>query len=209
MWGRSATSSVPTRSGNSTPWWMWEGVRLGAYTPKDGHTDPASATNSMAAGARQGGAEIYRHTLVTDTRRLPGGEWDVVTDKGSIRCEHVVNATGSFAPQVARWVGLEVPIVNMVHPVPRDREPRRGPRPQPRTAGGARPARVLLLPTGAGRPPHRALRDGERAGLGPGRHRLELRHRAAAARHRPSRHVPSNGRRNVSPPSSTPASSAS
>ena len=92
-----------------------EGVRLGAYTPKDGHTDPASATNSMAAGARQGGAEIYRHTLVTDTRRLPGGEWEVVTDKGSIVCEHVVNATGSFAPQVARWVGLEVPIVNMVH----------------------------------------------------------------------------------------------
>ena len=92
-----------------------EGVRLGAYTPNDGHTDPASATNSMAAGARQGGAEIYRHTLVTDTRRLPGGEWEVVTDKGSIVCEHVVNATGSFAPQVARWVGLEVPIVNMVH----------------------------------------------------------------------------------------------
>ncbi len=92
-----------------------EGVRLGAYTPNDGHTDPASATNSMAAGARQGGAEIYRHTLVTDTRPLPGGEWEVVTERGSIRCEHVVNASGSFAPQVARWVGLEVPIVNMVH----------------------------------------------------------------------------------------------
>ena len=92
-----------------------DGVRLGAYTPKDGHTDPASSTNAMAAGARQGGAEIYRHTLVTDTRRRPGGEWEVVTDKGSIVCEHVVNASGSFAPQVARWVGLEVPIVNMIH----------------------------------------------------------------------------------------------
>ena len=92
-----------------------DGVRLGAYTPKDGHTDPASSTNAMAAGARQGGAEIYRHTRVTDTRRRPGGEWEVVTDKGSIVCEHVVNASGSFAPQVARWVGLEVPIVNMIH----------------------------------------------------------------------------------------------
>ena len=92
-----------------------EGVRLGAYTPKDGHTDPASSTNSMAAGARQGGADIYRHTLVTDTRQLPGGEWEVVTDKGSIVCEHVVNASGSFAPQVAAWVGLEIPVINMVH----------------------------------------------------------------------------------------------
>ena len=60
-----------------------DGVRLGAYTPKDGHTDPASSTNAMAAGARQGGAEIYRHTLVTDTRRRPGGEWEVVTDKAA------------------------------------------------------------------------------------------------------------------------------
>ena len=33
-----------------------EGVRLGAYTPNDGHTDPASSTNSMAAvrGGREG-----------------------------------------------------------------------------------------------------------------------------------------------------------
>ena len=92
-----------------------EGVRLGAYTPEDGHSDPASSTNAMAAGARQGGATIHRHTRVTDTRRRPGGEWEVVTDKGSIVCEHVVNACGSFAPQVARWVGLEVPIVNMIH----------------------------------------------------------------------------------------------
>ena len=36
-----------------------EGVRLGAYTPNDGHTDPASATNSMAAGARQGLSLIH------------------------------------------------------------------------------------------------------------------------------------------------------
>ena len=92
-----------------------DGVRLGAYTPKDGHSDPASGTNAMAAGARQGGAEIHRRTRVTDTRRRPGGEWEVVTDQGSIVCEHVVNACGSFAPQVARWVGLEVPIVNMIH----------------------------------------------------------------------------------------------
>ena len=92
-----------------------EGVILGAHTPNDGHTDPASSTNSMAAGARQGGATIYRHTQVTDTRQLPSGEWEVVTDKGNIVCEHLVNACGSFAPQVAAWVGVEVPIINMIH----------------------------------------------------------------------------------------------
>ena len=90
-------------------------VKMGFYTPNDGHTDPASATNAMAAGARMGGAEIYRHTQVTDTRLLPSGEWEVITDKGSIVCEHLVNAAGSFAKQVGEWVGLDLPIVNMEH----------------------------------------------------------------------------------------------
>ena len=90
-------------------------VKMGFYTPNDGHTDPASATNAMAAGARMGGAEIYRHTQVLDTRLKEGGEWEVMTDKGSITCEHVVNAAGSFARQVGEWVGLDLPIVNMKH----------------------------------------------------------------------------------------------
>ena len=90
-------------------------VKIGFYTPNDGHTDPASATNAMAAGARMSGAQIYRHTQVTDTRLLANGEWEVITDKGSIICEHLVNAAGSFAKQVGKWVGLDLPIVNMEH----------------------------------------------------------------------------------------------
>ncbi|MEE8544537.1 MAG: FAD-dependent oxidoreductase [Alphaproteobacteria bacterium] len=92
-----------------------EGVLMGAYTPGDGHTDPASATNAMAAGARQGGAEIYRHDRVLEIARRPGGDWQVVTEKGSIVAQHVVNAAGSFAAQVNSMVGLETPIVNIVH----------------------------------------------------------------------------------------------
>jgi dimethylglycine dehydrogenase len=90
-------------------------IKLGFYTPNDGHTDPASSTNAMAVGARMGGAEIYRHTQVLDTRLLDNHEWEVVTDQGTIVCEHVVNAAGSFAQQVGEWVGLDLPIVNMKH----------------------------------------------------------------------------------------------
>ena len=97
------------------PLLMVDDVKMGFYTPNDGHTDPASATNAMAMGARQGGATIYRHTRVTGTRLLETGEWEVTTDKGSITCEHVVNAAGSFAKQIGEWVGLDLPIVNMEH----------------------------------------------------------------------------------------------
>ena len=91
------------------------GVYAGAYTPNDGHVDPASTTQAMAIGARKNGAEIYRRTLVTDIKQLESGEWEVTTDKGTITCEHVVNAAGSYADQVGAWSGLEVPISNNVH----------------------------------------------------------------------------------------------
>ena len=92
-----------------------EGVLLGAYTPGDGHTDPASSTMAMAAGARAGGAEIYLRNRVVDIARRADGSWDVVTEQGTIVAEHVVNAAGGFAPRVGAMVGLDVPIVNIVH----------------------------------------------------------------------------------------------
>jgi len=90
-------------------------VRLGFWTPGDGWTDPSSATNAMAAGARQLGATIARHTLVTDMNLLADGRWEVVTDKGRVVADHVVNAAGHYGPQVGAMVGLDVPIVSMIH----------------------------------------------------------------------------------------------
>ncbi len=92
-----------------------EGVLLGAWTPGDGHTDPAGSTMAMAAGARRGGAEISLRNRVVDIARRASGDWDVVTEHGTIAAEHVVNAAGGFAPRIGAMVGLRVPIVNMVH----------------------------------------------------------------------------------------------
>lgn len=90
-------------------------IILGLYTPGDGHTDPAGSTMAMAAGARQGGAEIYLRNRVTDIAPRSDGSWDVITEQGTIVAEHVVNAAGCFAPQVAAMVGLKVPVVSIVH----------------------------------------------------------------------------------------------
>jgi dimethylglycine dehydrogenase len=91
------------------------GVKLGFLTVSDGHVDPSSAANALAIAARRRGATIEKRTRVTNIERLPSGEWRVVTDRGSITCEHVVNAAGSYAPQVGAWTGLRVPCVNMLH----------------------------------------------------------------------------------------------
>ena len=98
------------------PFLKIEDVICALHTPEDGHTDPTSTTNAMAKAARARGAEIYRHNRVIEIKKLPSGEWKLNTEKGSIICEHVVNAAGSFGIEVGSMVGLSnIPSINMIH----------------------------------------------------------------------------------------------
>lgn len=91
------------------------GVIAGAWTLDDGHVDPAGCCNALAKGARDMGAKIQLRTRVTDIRQRPSGEWEVVTEQGTVTCEHVVNAAGCYARLVQHWVGGDAPITNMKH----------------------------------------------------------------------------------------------
>ena len=91
------------------------GILGAVYTPDDGHVDPAGACFAMCAGARQMGAQVVRYTRVTDVNQRPSGEWEVITDKGAITCEHVVNAGGYHAKQIGRFSGLNLPITTIQH----------------------------------------------------------------------------------------------
>jgi dimethylglycine dehydrogenase len=92
-----------------------DGIVGAIQHPQDGYIQPADLTQALARGARDGGGEINRHTTVTAIERMSGGEWKVVTDKGDILCEHVVSASGNFARQTGRMVGLNVPVIPVQH----------------------------------------------------------------------------------------------
>jgi dimethylglycine dehydrogenase len=85
------------------------------YDPVEGHVDPTGVTNAYAICARNRGAEIYRHTKVDELRQRNDETWDVITDKGEIHTEHVVNAGGLWAREVGRMVGIELPVLAMEH----------------------------------------------------------------------------------------------
>ncbi len=97
------------------PFFDTAGVLAGAWTLDDGHADPAGLCNAMARGATNMGAKIVKHNRVMDIRPLRSGEWEVVTEKGNVVAETVVNAAGCYARQVARMVGTDLPISNMQH----------------------------------------------------------------------------------------------
>ena len=85
------------------------------YDPLEGHVDPSGVTHAYAKAARIGGAEIYRQCPVIDLQQTPEGHWLVITEKGTIHAEHVVNCGGLWAREVGRMVGLELPILAMEH----------------------------------------------------------------------------------------------
>jgi dimethylglycine dehydrogenase len=81
----------------------------------DGNLDPEGTTHAYAKSARIGGAEIYQSTRVTELKHRADDSWDVITDKGNIHAEHVVNCGGLWAREVGRMVGIELPVLAMEH----------------------------------------------------------------------------------------------
>jgi dimethylglycine dehydrogenase len=105
----------PERVTELHPFYNLSGVLGALHTPDDGHVDPTNVTMAMATGARQKGVQIIRQCRATNITQLPSGEWQVETDKGTITCEHVVNAGGTYARQMGEWSGLQLPMTSMTH----------------------------------------------------------------------------------------------
>ncbi len=92
-----------------------DGIVGALYDPLDGHLDPSGTTHAYAKAARMGGAEIVTHCKVTETNPRADGSWDAVTDKGTIHAEHLVNAGGLWAREVAAMAGIYLPLLPMAH----------------------------------------------------------------------------------------------
>ena len=92
-----------------------EGILGGLYDPLDGHLDPSGTTHAYAKAARMAGAEIMLRNPVLETNPRADGGWDVVTEQGTITCEHLVNAAGLWAREVGAMAGIQLPLHPMEH----------------------------------------------------------------------------------------------
>lgn len=92
-----------------------DGIIGALYDPLDGHLDPSGTTHAYAKAARMGGATIETHCKVIETNQRADGTWDVVTEKGTIHAEHIVNAGGLWAREVGAMAGVYLPLHPMEH----------------------------------------------------------------------------------------------
>ena len=106
---------APDRVAELHPFYVTDPMLGAVHTPDDGHVDPSGAANAMVRAARDLGAAVSRRNRVLAIRRRADGTFDVDTERGRVRAEHVVNAAGCYAHRVARMVGLDVPVANVLH----------------------------------------------------------------------------------------------
>ena len=85
------------------------------YIPKDGQTNPEDTTQSLAKGARMGGATILENTKVTDIKIKNDVIYGVETDQGDIDCEYVVNCAGMWGRYIGQMGGVSVPLFAAEH----------------------------------------------------------------------------------------------
>jgi dimethylglycine dehydrogenase len=85
------------------------------WDPVEGHLDPSGTTHAYAKAAQKLGAEIVLRNRVIELTQETDGTWNVVTEQGTVKCEHVVNCGGLWAREVGRMVGLELPLLAMEH----------------------------------------------------------------------------------------------
>jgi dimethylglycine dehydrogenase len=85
------------------------------WDPVEGHLDPSGTTHAYAKAAKNLGASIELHNRVIEITQDVDGMWNVVTEKGTVKAEHVVNAGGLWAREVGRMVGVELPVLAMEH----------------------------------------------------------------------------------------------
>ncbi len=102
-------------AGRRWPGMRFEEVQAILWCPSDGYLQPSDLTMAYHHRARRNGVRFATGVRLEQIQIEAGRVAGIVTNRGAIRCEMVVNAAGAHAYHVARMAGLELPIVPVRH----------------------------------------------------------------------------------------------
>ena len=92
-----------------------EGLLAAAFHKRDGHLNPFATTRAFADAFIRLGGTIYTNTNLTGIRAEKGCTTGVITNKGSISSNIVINAAGGYVQQIADMVGIKLPVYSQRH----------------------------------------------------------------------------------------------
>ena len=105
---------TPEESADLCPIMSPHDILGGMWADREGYIDTTGTVHAYAGAAKKNGATVIENNRVLELHQTAGG-WKVVTEKGTVTCEHVVNAAGLWAKQVGRMAGIELPVSPLNH----------------------------------------------------------------------------------------------
>ena len=105
---------TPEEAAELCPIMSPHGILGGLFADREGYVDTTGTVHAYAGAAKKHGAEVVENNRVLELIQVDGG-WEIVTEKGTIQAEHVVNAAGLWAKQVGRMAGIELPVSPLNH----------------------------------------------------------------------------------------------
>jgi 4-methylaminobutanoate oxidase (formaldehyde-forming) len=113
--GVEAHFITPKEAGDLWPLMRTDDLQGAVWLPGDGKANPTDLTQSLAKGARNGGAKFVEGARVTSFDLKDGRVVGVKTNAGNIACEIVVNCAGQWARQLGQLAGVNVPLHSAEH----------------------------------------------------------------------------------------------
>lgn len=105
----------PAEAQELFPYIETRGLEGAAFIPSDGHVDPASLCQAIAAGARLHGAQIRQGVKITDFTIRDGRITEVHTTDGIWEAETVILAAGMWSRELGAKLGIKVPACAVEH----------------------------------------------------------------------------------------------
>ena len=106
---------TPSEAGKLYPLLRTDDLTGAVWLPGDGKANPTDLTQSLAKGARNGGARLIEGVKVTGFDIRKGRAVGVKTNQGDIACEVVVNCGGQWAREIGKLAGVNVPLFSAEH----------------------------------------------------------------------------------------------
>jgi sarcosine oxidase, subunit beta len=82
----------------------------GSFCSTDGFVDPYSVMNGFMASAAEHGATLWKKTEVTNITAGRHGGFTLETTRELVATRTVVNAAGAWSAQIAKFLGLDLPV---------------------------------------------------------------------------------------------------
>ncbi len=105
---------TPEEAQKRCPIMSTDGVLGAMWADREGYLDTTGTVHAYAGAAKKRGATVVEHNRVLELIQTADG-WQVVTEKGTVTCEHVINAAGLWAKQVGRMADIELPLAPLKH----------------------------------------------------------------------------------------------